>query len=208
MKIVILDIESTGLPPKGWDYKTDFILSPYLLSMGWKIVVDDQESQTFEYIINQEGRNVPAEATKINGITQTMCEDSKFNTFTTLLQFMMDAQNADFIIGWNLYFDTSIIKANVLRIIQGGKTPMDMYDNMTNILHKDKRIDLMRVCHKLWGGKWPTLSEAYFKLFGETFKAHSAGSDVEAVYRILQELIRLKVINLVVPEKVTIEEEE
>lgn len=207
MKLVILDIETSGLVPKGATYDAHYMQFPYILSMAWKAIKDEQQSETFEYFINQEGHTVPAEATRINGITQDICDASKFNTFSTLLQFMMDADGADFIIGWNLYFDTSIIKASTLRIIDGGKTPMEMFDKMTNILHKDKRIDLMRVCHKLWGGKWPTLSEAYVRLFGESFEAHSAGSDVNACYRILEELIRLKVIKLLVPGKASVEEE-
>lgn len=206
MKLVILDIESTGLVPKGLTYEKDFLQFPYILSMGWKCFNDHHESETFEYIINQENRLVPAEATRINGITQEMCNDSKFNTFTTLLQFMMDADGADYIVGFNLYFDTSIIKANILRTIEvGKKTPMAMYYKMTDVLHKDRRIDVMRACHKLFGGKWPTLTEAYFKLFNEKFNAHSAKDDVNATNRILWELVKRGVI--VLEPKVVVEEE-
>ena len=190
MKLAIFDSETTGLPPKNAKYETDFMEFPYILSMAWKCLLDGKESPTFEYVINQEGRTVPPEATAINGITQAMTDASKFDTFTTLLQFMMDIDQADVIIGWNIFFDTSIIKANVLRIVQGGKTPIAMYEKFTDLLHKDKRIDLMRVCHKIMGGKWPTLSEAYTRLFGEPFKAHTASGDVDAVVRIFKELRR------------------
>lgn len=202
MKTIILDIETSGLVPKGARYETNYEQFPYILSMGWKVIKEDQESETFEYIINQEGRIVPPEATKINGITQEMCDASKFNTFTTLIQFMMDADSTDFIIGFNIYFDTSIIKANILRIISGGKTPMTMYDKMTEILHKDKRIDVMRACAKLWGGKWPSLSEAYTRLFQEQFNAHSAKDDVNATDKIFKELLALNAIKISLPDKV------
>ena len=190
MKVTIFDSETTGLPPKNANYETDYMQFPYLLSMAWKCLLDGKESPTFEYIINQEGRTVPPEATAINGITQAMTDVSKFDTFTTLLQFMMDIDQADVIIGWNLYFDTSLIKANILRIIAGGKTPIDMYNKFTDLLHKDKRIDLMRVCHKIMGGKLPKLTEAYQYFFKESFDAHSAGNDVDAVVRIFKELRR------------------
>ena len=202
MKYVILDIETSGLVPKGADYKQDFMVFPYILSMAWKI----NDQPTYEYIINQENKPVPPEATAINGITDAMCQASKFNTFSTILQFMMDSADADFIIGYNLYFDTSIIKANFLRIIEvNKKTPMIAFDKLTDILHKDKRIDIMRACAKLFGGKWPTLSEAYTRLFQEQFNAHSAGEDVDATYRIFQELIRLNAIKIALPEKVVAE---
>ncbi len=211
MKICTLDLETTGLIPKNARYETDSEKFPYILSMAWCVVEQEYDPNLhiksvlkYEYIINQEGRTVPIEATKINGITQEMCDASKFNTFTTLLQFMMDADGSDLIVGHNIYFDTSIIKANVLRIISGGKTPMEMFNKMTAILHKDKRIDTMRLCHKLFGGKWPTLEEAYFKLFGKTFKAHSAGNDVDAAYRIYLELEKRGLI----PKTVVVMEEE
>ncbi len=179
MKIITIDIETTNLVPKGITYEKDFHQFTYILSMAWKI----NNQPRFEYIINQEGRIVPPEATAINGITQAMCDESKFDTFTTLLQFIMDANESDFIIGHNIYFDTSIIKANVLRIISGGKTPLAMYEKISEILHKDKRIDTMRAGQKICGGKWPKLTELHFKLFQEEYDAHSAGNDVDACYR-------------------------
>lgn len=194
MKIVILDCETTGIPPNKANYETDFMLFPHILSMSWKCIKDGQQSETFHYIVNQEGRIVPPEATKINGITQEMCDQSKFNIFSVLIQFMMDCDGADYIVGYNLYFDTSIIKASVLRIISGGKTPMEMFDKITNLLHKDKRIDIMKTCHKLFGGKWPKLSESYMKLFQENFNAHCSKDDVDATYRIAIKLIELKII--------------
>ena len=75
MKIVILDLETTGLPPKNASYETDFLQFPHILSMSWKCVKDNRESETFEYLINPEGKyTVPPEATAINGITQEMVD--------------------------------------------------------------------------------------------------------------------------------------
>lgn len=213
MKITILDIETTGIPAKHFTYENNFMDYPYILSMAWKCILNGQESETLEYIINQEGRRVPPEATKINGITQEMCDSSKINTFSTLVQFMMDSDGSDFIVGHNIYFDTSLIKANVLRIIQGGKTPMDMFHKITDILHKDKRIDTMRLCHKILGGKWPTLGEAYKGLLGVPMNnAHNAQADVNACYAIYQELVKRGVIihsqNFLPAESMVIMEEE
>lgn len=209
MKIITLDIETTGLVPKGIKYEDGYMDFPYILSMAWKI----NHGITYEYIINQEGRTVPPEATAINGITQEMCHASKFNTFSVLLQFMMDAYDSDFIVGHNIYFDTSIIKANVLRIIAGGITPMAMFEKISDILHKDKRIDTMRAGQKLTGGKWPKLTELYFALFAKEFNAHSAINDVEACWECFNELVDrgiivLPTINGLELGKVWVDEEE
>lgn len=181
MKTIIIDIETSGLVPKGATYETDYMKFPWILSIAWKI----NNEPTKEFIINQEDRIVPPEATKINGITQEMVNSSPHRLQNVLVVFALDCVNVDHVIGYNLYFDTSIIKANVLKMWHP-----DGLGQYTEILHKDKRIDCMRICAKLWGGKWPTLSEAYFNLFADKFEAHSAGADVEACYRIYLELYR------------------
>jgi len=205
MKYTILDIETTGIPPKGANYETDYKQFPYILSLAWKCVKDGAESETFSYVINNPGVIVTPEITKINGITQEMCDASKWDIFTVLVQFMMDADQSDFIIGHNIYFDTSILKANVMRIISGGKTPMDMFNKISEILHKDKRIDTMRAGTKLCG-KWPKLTELHHKLFGKPFEgAHTAAGDVDACYACFQELLRQGLVKVNLPEKVLVE---
>ncbi|MCK4248692.1 MAG: hypothetical protein KAX15_02825, partial [Candidatus Omnitrophica bacterium] len=51
INVLTLDIETTGLPAKGADYKTDFVDFPRIVSMAWKI----KDEPTVEYIINPEG---------------------------------------------------------------------------------------------------------------------------------------------------------
>ena len=201
MKTVILDCETTGLPPKGANYETDWKYFPRILSIAWK--VNDQP--TVENIIAQNGFIIPPEATKINGITQQMVDESPYQLEGVLIE-LIETTGIYFVAGFNLYFDTSNIKANILRLISEERVTQEFYDKAVNFLHKDKRIDVMRACHKLFGGKWPTLSEAYTRLFQESFDAHSAGSDVDATYRILNELIRLGAVKL--PETVKVVEEE
>lgn len=185
MKLVTLDIETSGLVPKGADYKTDFLKFPRILSIAYKINGEPVD----EYIVAQNGLLIPEEATKINGITDQMASESPYQLEGLLIELLSNAPS-DFIVGFNIYFDTSIIKANILRLIHEERINDIVYQNMEEFLHKDKRIDVMRICHRLFGGKWSTLSEAYFKLFQKTFDAHNAGSDVEATYEIYLELVK------------------
>lgn len=202
MKYTILDLETTGVPPKNANYEADYVRFPYILSFAWKCIKDGQESETFEYIINNPGVIITPEITAINGITQEMCDSSKWDIFTVLMQFIMDASGSDFIIGHNVYFDSSIIKANTMRIVSGGKTPMAMFEKISEILYKDKRIDTMRAGIKLCG-KWPKLTELHMKLFGKTFEgAHTAAGDVNACYVCFQELLRRGLVKVNFPEKV------
>lgn len=190
MKTLVLDIETNGLPPKNADYKTQFMEFPYILSLGWK--VDDGEVQDF--IINQEGREIPKEASDINGITNEIANQSP-HLLSDVLSILLNIGQPDFVIGHNIYFDTSIIKANILRLIQEGKMTEDVFVKFEELLHKDKRIDTMRKSIKFCGvGAYPKLSVLYKKLFNEEFDNHTSKGDVEATYKCYMKLKELGVI--------------
>jgi len=175
MKTCVIDIETSGLVPKGLTYEKDYMKFPRILSIAWKINNEPRK----EFILNQEGRIVPPEVTKINSITQEMCDASTHIFKDVIQEFIKDAEGSDYIIGHNIYFDTSIIKANVLLLWE---ITNETFVKITEILHKDKRIDTMRAGIPLCG-KWPKLTELYMKLFQEEYEAHSAGADCEACYR-------------------------
>lgn len=181
MKILTIDIETTGLPQKKHTYDKDFILYPYILSIAWKV----NNEETKHFIINQEGRKIPAEATKINGITDEMAAESIHTLVGVLDQLGLEGARPDFVVGHGIYFDTSIIKANILRMIAEKNSNQDFYEAIEELLRKDRRVDTMRETIKFCAlGKWPKLTELYEKLFpGEAFDAHSSKDDVEATYR-------------------------
>ena len=100
----------------------------------------------------------------------------------------------------NIYFDSSIIKANVLRYL--GR---DYYDVIVDsALDKCKRIDTMYKTAKFvnahtYSGrfKFPRLEELYARLFNnETFPAHNALEDVRALKKCIGPLVELGLIEL------------
>jgi DNA polymerase-3 subunit alpha len=186
MKTVVIDIETTGLVPKDAKYESDYMKFPWILSLAYKV----NEEPVKEFIINQEGRIIPPEATKINGITQDMVDASPIRLYGVLQELLKDAVDADYIIGHNIYFDTSIIKAGVLKMWMDDKS---FFNAISELLHKDKRIDTMRAGTKLCG-KWPKLTELYLKLFQEEFPAHSAGADCEACYKCYVKMVEMGLI--------------
>lgn len=196
MRILTLDCETTGLPPKGANYEVDYMEFPRIVSFAYKINGD----KTKHFIINQEGRPIPPEATAINKITDEMASASPYKFIDVILMMLQDSIDlTDVTIGHNLYFDSSMVKANVLRLVWEGKIGQVVYDDLCIILHKDRRICTMMKTVK-YCGKWPKLTELYFKLFGETFDAHSADADVDATYRCFIELLERKLI-VIEPKK-------
>lgn len=193
MKTITLDLETTGVPAKGFSYEDNYNLFPYILSIAWKI----NDQPTVEFILNQDGRLISPEITAINGITQEMVDNS-LHTFESIIVKLLDEGPCDLIVGHNIYFDTSIIKANILRFIQLEKLNKNSFDIATDFLHKNRRIDTMRAGQRLCG-KWPKLTELHMKLFQEEFEAHSSGNDVDATYRCFKELVSMNLIVLPKP---------
>jgi len=193
-KTLFLDIETTGLIPhrvvpgkrigatrkEQFSYEDDYMDFPRIVSIAWAV----NDGEVNHYILNQNGLDIPKEASDIHGITSEMANKSTiyFGDGAVLGTLLEEAGGSGVVVGHGLYFDTSIIKANVLREIKNNSLDKRDFDRTTTALHKDKRIDTMRSSAKMCR-KWPTLSELHFKLFREGFTCHDAKSDVEATRR-------------------------
>lgn len=190
-KILFFDSETTGLIPKGLNYRIDYEQYPYIVQLAWHF-----DGELKDFIIKPEDWTIPEEATAIHGISQERALKDGYNFNDVIIEFVNDCQKAYGIIGFNIYFDTSIIKANTRRAMP------DQFVMMTDMaLDKSKRLDLMYKTIKFvgarkenWSGKFPTLVELYDELFGESFPAHNAGDDVMATKRCFDELVEIGVI--------------
>lgn len=193
-KTVTLDIETTGLPPKGASYERDYMQYPHILSMAWKI----NDLPTVEYIVNNRSLIVPPSATAINGITQQMMDESKFDLFSVMCQFIMDGHGAHLCIGHNIFFDTSVIKANIMRLTQASGISTEFYREVSNIIRKEIRVDTCRASIGLGYGKMLKLAELHMQLFGVGYTGnHTAGQDVDATYRCYVELVKRGLIKVI-----------
>lgn len=181
-----LDTETTGLPQKGFNWDVNYMDYPHIVSIAWKI------KKPRYFLIHQEGRTIPKEATAIHGINTKMANDKKTTHPASFVfdALMCDAKDAMNIVGHNLYFDVSIIKANILRL---HGVDSNQAVNSNTVFDKDKRIDTMRGSMKLFG-KWPKLVELHKYLFDEDFAAHSSLEDMLATERCYLELKRRKIL--------------
>ncbi len=191
-KELIFDTETTGLVPKGLNYKTDYEGFPNIVQIAWLF-----EGELKDYIIFPEDWVISDEVAKIHGITQDIALRKGHYFNDVLIEFISDCTKAEKIIAHNIYFDTSIIKANILRAMPDSFALM-----ADSALDKSKRICTMMKTIKFIGAKqkdsnrlkFPTLLELYDKLFEEKFPAHDAGEDVKATKRCFDELVKLRVI--------------
>jgi DNA polymerase-3 subunit alpha len=198
--VLFFDCETTGIPGKGAKWDIDFMQFPYVVQLAW--IIDGKERS---YIVEPEGWEIPDEVVAIHGITTEIALAEGIPFSELIDEFTEDAARSGFIVAHNIHFDTSLIKANILRSV--GR---EYYDSkVEDALSKGKRIDTMMKTIKFVNakypdgraGKFPKLEELFEKLFpGETFRAHDALEDVNALVRCLPELIRLGVIEMKIKE--------
>lgn len=194
---LIFDIETTGLPPKSADYKTDFEKFPHIVQLAWYF-----NGYYHNYIIKPEGWTIPEEAANIHGITTEIALKKGIAINEVLNIFIRHCEQAEKIVGHNCYFDTSVIKANIRREFKEVNGYSYLLELSDIVLDKSKRIDTMMKTIKFVGAKqedkntpkFSSLEDLYMKLFGETFEAHNALNDVMATKRCYEELVRLNII--------------
>jgi DNA polymerase III epsilon subunit-like protein len=193
--ILVFDTETTGLVPKGAKYDTDYDQFPHIVEIAWWM-----NGVMKSHIIKPVGYEIPEEASKIHGVTTEMALEKGIDFMDAISEFTTDCSDAEKIVAHNIYFDTSIIKANIIRELGTDSLSVTVANSA---LDKTKRIDTMYKTMKFVGAKyengrkgikWPRLEELYFKLFEETFPAHSAVEDVKALVRCLPELETLKIV--------------
>jgi DNA polymerase III epsilon subunit-like protein len=199
--VLFFDAETTGLPEKGAQWETDFKYFPNIASLAW--IFRGVEKH---YIVYPDGWTIPQVTTDIHGITTEYALEHGVKIDIVLADFAEDILKAPFVAAHNIYFDSSVVKANVLKHI--GR---QFYDEMRfeDGLHKGKRIDTMMKTIKFVGalyangrpGKFPKLEELHEKLFpGEKFEAHNSLEDCKALQRCLPELVNLGIITLALKE--------
>ena len=179
--ILFFDTETTGLPGKNANWETDFKNFPGIAQIAW-VVADSPCNILYKYeSVILTDKPMSPEAAAVHGITPEMILKDGMSERRVLEHFLLDAKRCETIVGHNIYFDTSIIKASMLRL------EFDK-DEFIKALDKTKRVDTMRMVK---GGKWPKLSELYKKLFNEELVgAHGAMADVMAVKKCYFELVK------------------
>ena len=198
--ILFFDTETTGLPPKNSKWDEDFNEFPYLAEIAWIF-----GRKTESHIIRPDGWTIPEDASKIHGITQEYAAEHGEPLAEVLEKFIADCRQAHLICGHNIYFDISVVKANIMRHL--GKEFYNAAD-VEMALFKGKRIDTMRASMKWVDArfssgrlKFPSLMELYSRCFpDETYQEHQALDDVRAVVRCLPILVDEGLIELKVRE--------
>ena len=183
---LFFDTETTGLP-RNWKAPiTDFNNWPRLVQLAY-LFFDNSGNKISgaSFIIKPEGFVIPAEASRIHGITTDRALKEGHSIKSVLQHFNSMVLQTTYLVAHNMSFDEKIIGSEFLR------------NGMQNSVQSKSKICTMESSTNFcaiegpYGYKWPKLSELHYKLFRTGFdEAHNAAVDIEITAKCFWELKR------------------
>lgn len=175
-RALFFDTETTGLIPKRGEGGEQ----PHLVQLGALLVVDGHESALFSCLIRPDGWEIPAEATKIHGITTEMCEQAGLDLVDALMVFKELAWRAGRIVAHNYEFDACLLDIEFHRLGQAGF----LFGDGRQYCTMKAATQIVKAQGKNSQGsftKYPKLIEAHQFFLGAPFEGiHTAIGDVRA----------------------------
>lgn len=173
---LFFDTETTGLPKRYNAPIADLDNWPRLVQLAWLLYDSkDQEIKRANRIIIPEGFTIPAQASKVHGISTKKALKEGIELTEALNEFSKALNEADFLIAHNISFDEAIIGAEFLR-----KDIKNRLINIPKICTMKTATNICKIPGRS-GYKWPNLTELHQHLFQKGFDgAHDALADVKA----------------------------
>lgn len=184
---LFFDTETTGLP-RNWKAPITALNNwPRLVQLAY-LLFDETGNQISEgdFIIKPEGFTIPADASRVHGISTDRAQREGQPIIAVLDHFDSLIGQATYLVAHNMSFDEKIVGAEFLR------------NGMPNKVDTKKKICTMLTTTNFcaingpYGYKWPKLSELHYKLFKTNFEeAHNAAVDITVTAKCFWELKRL-----------------
>ncbi|GAB1450336.1 hypothetical protein MASR2M47_03920 [Draconibacterium sp.] len=184
---LFFDTETTGLPRNWKAPVTDVNNWPRLVQLAY-LYFDKSGNEILggDFIIKPEGFKIPADVSRIHGISHDRAVNEGVSLSEVLQSFQSLIEEAEVLVAHNMSFDEKIVGAEFLRT------------GMANSIPAKRKICTMQSSTNFcgiignYGYKWPKLSELHYKLFKIGFEeAHNAAVDINATAKCFWELRRL-----------------
>jgi DNA polymerase III epsilon subunit-like protein len=189
---LFFDTETTGIPRNHNAPASDIENWPRLVQIAWALTDgsgNELRSQTF--IIRPDGFDIPADATRIHGITTETARRVGIEIKHALTAFADDISTTKVLIAHNVQFDGGIVGSEFYRA--GRKD--DPLTGKSLCCTMRSSTNFCRLPGGPRGYKWPTLEQLYRILFSASFgSAHNAVADVRACAKCFFELKRRGII--------------
>jgi DNA polymerase-3 subunit epsilon len=188
-KFLFFDCETTGLPRTRYFSTEDVEGWPRLVQIAWaRYDLRGNPEDVRCHIIRPDGFRIPADATKIHGITQAHALQVGRELAEVLGEFLDAAERpGSILVAHNLDYDRGVLGAELVRL----RKPLRFLE-MPGICTMKSTTDLCQLTRPGgFGFKWPTLEELHIYVFGRSYEgAHDAASDLEACARSFFKLLQ------------------
>jgi DNA polymerase-3 subunit epsilon len=187
MKLLFFDVETTGLPENYKAHYSQINNWPRIVQLSWLIADSGGEILKESDNIIKVDFPIPAEVSRIHGITDAISQSAGVDIAQVLNCFLKDLANAEYIICHNVGFDLPVLQSELLRA------------NMDHAVEKKTfctMVSSTSYCQLPGnrGFKWPRLSELYQICFCEPIQnSHNAIVDVRATHRIFFHLLKYNI---------------
>ena len=196
MRVLDFDTETSGLPKSKIINASTLHLWPFIVQFSYIIFDNDSKNiiKIYDKIIKVKTYNVISEESiKLHGITNEISDAKGVNLIDVLNEFLCDLDKVDLMVGHNIEFDISMIKVELLRIINEYEKDETMKEKLKSqlefIVNLDKTyctmrnsIDLCKIEKENSRGKYfkfPSLAELHEKLFNVKPKSlHNSLNDI------------------------------
>lgn len=180
--IMILDTETSGLPPRlSSAYKDRWKYKPVEDSKAWECarlvqVAWNLYSKTGEvickrdFVIYPDGFTIPKEASDVHGFTTKIAKEKGVPLRVALETLAEDILDTGLIVCHNVAFDDRIVASELIRAGMAS----------THTMWKNKPKHCTMLTNTLPGERWPKLCNLYERLYGHqpVAELHKADEDI------------------------------
>lgn len=187
-KLLFFDCETTGLPTRRNASPFDVSAWPRLVQLAWGTFDELGNTDGINsHVVRPEGFVIPAESTRIHGISHELALREGRDLSGVLDEFSAAVDDPKILlVAHNLAFDLGVVGAEIVR----ANKPRHLFE-IPWLCTMETTTELC--CLPRWGSggfKWPTLQELHVHLFGNPYDhAHDAASDLNACARCFFELL-------------------
>lgn len=178
MYALIIDTETTGLPPRNTPASdTEKWAGCRIVQIAWELHDPTQQQVVSEcYVVKPDGFVIPKEATRIHGIEQRYAEEHGVAIERVWERLADLLPSVSIVVAHNISFDDAVIQSEMNR--SGKRGLLDEWARTSK--HCTMKAGTPP------GQKWPKLAELYKRYFGvdPDGRMHSADADVRACARI------------------------
>jgi DNA polymerase III epsilon subunit-like protein len=189
---LFFDTETTGLP-RSWNAPVTALDNwPRLVQLAY-MAYDGEGGliAAVDAIIKPQGFTIPAEASRIHGITTERALAEGRDLGAVLRDFKALLDPARYLVAHNISFDEKIMGAEFLR---NGLPDIPASKHKICTMHSTTEYCAIPGPR---GYKWPKLTELHRKLFNADFaEAHNAAADIAATAKCFWELKEQGIIRL------------